>query len=97
MELKKRNAIAVADTKFSHETTLVTADGFEIKQGDLIKIKGEYGVKFKFWSFTTNTESGASWIDCFETYRGASGSFRSFAVDRLKRIPQRGKRAKRVV
>lgn len=95
--MRKRKEAEVLQTKFSHEPIFVTPDGFEIKQGDLIKIKGEYGVKFKFWSLTTNTETGSVWIDCFETYRGAAGSFRSFRPDRIKRVPKRGKRAKRVV
>ena len=95
--MKKRNAVELAPTKFSYETTYVTPDGFEINQGDLIKIKGEYGVKFKFKHITTNTETGVSWIDCFEVSRGQVGAFRSFYKSQLKRIPQRGKRAKRVV
>lgn len=72
-------------------------DGFEIIRGDIIKIAGEYGVKFKFDSLVTNMETGSKWIDCFEIHRGVSHSYRSFATDRVKRIPQRGKRSKRVV
>jgi hypothetical protein len=69
---------------------------FTIEKGDLIKISGEYGVKFKFVSITTNTETGAFWVDCTETYRGQSGPMRSFTVDRVKRIPKkRGKRVKK--
>ena len=94
--LKKRNVVESAPTKFKHEPTYVTPDGFEINQGDLIKIKGEYGVKFKFKHITTNTDTGSFWIDCFEVARGQVGAFRSFHVDKLKRVPQRGKRAKRV-
>lgn len=81
----------------THESSYVTADGFEINQGDMIKIKGEYGVQFKFWSLTTNHDSGSVWVDCFEVFRGKAGAFRSFRTDRIKRIPKRGKRAKRVV
>lgn len=95
--MKKRNITDPAPTKFSYETTYVTPDGFEINQGDLIKIKGQYGIKFKFSNVTTNTETGVSWIDCFEVSRGQVGAFRSFYKSQLKRIPQRGKRAKRVV
>lgn len=62
---------------------------FVIERGDLIKIAGEYGTKFKFESITTNPANGAVWVDCFETYRGRSGAYRSFTTDRVKRIPKR--------
>lgn len=81
--------------KFSREN-IINVNGFEIVTGDLIKVSGEYGVKFKFDSFVTNLETGATWVDCFEMFRGASAQYRSFKLDRVKRIPQRGKRAKRV-
>jgi hypothetical protein len=71
-------------------------DGFEIVKDDMFKVKGEYGSRFKFYSLTTNIETGAQWIDCFEIVRGQLGAFRSFKSDRIKRIPQKGKRAKRV-
>lgn len=83
-------------TKLTYESVYITTDGFEIKQGDLIKIQGEYGVRFKFHSLTTNADSDSKWIDCFEVFRGQVGAFRSFRPERLKRIPKRGKRAKRV-
>jgi hypothetical protein len=79
-----------------YEPVFITEDGFEIQQGDLIKIQGEYGSRFKFYSLTTNTTSNSQWIDCFEVFRGQVGAFRSFRVEKLKRIPKRGKRAKRV-
>lgn len=86
----------VAPTKFSREDR-VFVNGFEIVRGDLIKVSGQYGVKFKFDSLVTNTETGSQWIDCFEMYRGASCQYRSFNIENVKRIPQKGKRAKRVV
>lgn len=71
-------------------------DGFAVNAGDIIKVKGEYGVKFKFVGITTNTKTGATWVDCFEIFRGRAQQFRAFKEDRIKRVPQRGKRAKRV-
>lgn len=62
---------------------------FTIEKGDLIKISGEYGTRFKFLSITTNTLTGATWVDCIETYRGQSGQFRSFTIDRVRRIPKK--------
>jgi hypothetical protein len=82
--------------KFVRENRVVV-DGFEIVKGDLIKISGEYGTKFKFESLVTNTETGAIWIDCFEVFRNSASAWRSFKPEQIKRIPQRGKRAKRVI
>jgi hypothetical protein len=93
--MRKRTEAPVKPTKF-HREPEVMIDGFVIGQGDLFKVRGEYGIKFKFDSLTTNTETGDQWIDCFEFQRGQVGAFRSFKSDRIKRIPQRGKRAKRV-
>ncbi len=72
-------------------------NGFMISQGDIIKINGEYGSKFKFIGVTTNNLTGASWVDCFEIMNGVSSVFRSFKQERVKRIPVKRKRAKRVV
>jgi hypothetical protein len=72
-------------------------DGFAINAGDIVKVKGEYGVKFKFIGVTTNTLTGSSWVDCFEIFRGKAQQFRAFKHDRVKRVPQRGRRAKRVI
>ena len=64
-------------------------ENFKIERGDLIKIAGEYGTRFKFESVTTNPANGAVWVDCFEMWRGRQGAYRSFSIDRVKRIPKR--------
>jgi hypothetical protein len=64
-------------------------ENFIIERGDLIKITGEYGTRFRFESITTNPKNGATWVDCFEMWRGRQGAYRSFSIDRVKRIPKR--------
>ena len=64
-------------------------ENFTIERGELIKITGEYGTRFKFESITTNPINNAVWVDCFEMWRGRQGAYRSFSVDRVKRIPKR--------
>jgi hypothetical protein len=93
--MRKRIQAEAAPTKFLREPE-TSVDGFVIGQGDLFKVKGEYGSKFKFDSLVTNIETGEQWVDCFEVIRGQSGALRSFKSDRIKRIPQKGKRARRV-
>lgn len=91
---RKKASVTPLETKFSREYS-IEINGFEISRGDIIKISGEYGLKFKFDSIVTNTETGSRWVDCFEMYRGASHSYRSFSIDKIKRIPQKGKRGVR--
>jgi hypothetical protein len=94
--MRRRNPTTEQPTRFEKNPEIML-DGFLITKGDLVKVKGEHGSKFKFQSLTTNLETGAQWIDCFEIQRGQVGAYRSFKSDSIKRIPQRGKRAKRVI
>lgn len=88
MGRRKTEGATLQPTKFSREYS-IEKDGFTIDRGDMIKIRGEYGVQFKFDSLVTNTDTGVQWIDCFEVHRGQVGTYRSFRVDRIKRIPKR--------
>ena len=88
----KRKATKTRATKFSRVYDLEVGN-FVINSGDLIKISGEHGMKFKFHSVTTNTDTGVTWVDCFEVHKRAAGCFRSFRLDRVRRIPvKRGRR-----
>ena len=92
---RRKKVVVIQDSHLVTEPYM-EVDGFPINEGDIIKVKGEYGVKFKFVGVTTNTRTGATWVDCFEIFRGKAQQFRAFKEDRIKRIPQRGKRARRV-
>lgn len=89
--MKKVKATKPQTTKFSKEYELQVGK-FVVAKGDMIKIEGEHGGKFVFESLTTNTENGLVWVDCFEIHKKSLGAFRSFAPERVKRIPtKRGK------
>lgn len=94
--MARRKKTIQSETIFKTEPTF-ELDGFIISYGDTVKVRGEYGSKFKVRGLTTNIETGAQWVDCFELIRGVPSQFRAFKLDRIKRVPQRGKRAKRVV
>lgn len=94
--MPRRKTAPAKETNFVTEPTF-EVNGFEINAGDLVKVVGEYGSKFKVRGLTTNTLTGSQWVDVFELFRGSPQQFRAFKLDRIKRIPQRGKRAKRVV
>tara|TARA_B110000503_G_scaffold84020_1_gene128084 strand:+ start:24223 stop:24507 length:285 start_codon:yes stop_codon:yes gene_type:complete len=93
--MARRKQAVVAPSHFVTEPYM-EINGFPIQQGDIIKVHNEWGVKFKFVGITTNTLTGSTWVDCFEIFRGKAQQFRAFKEDRIKRIPQKGKRAKRV-
>ncbi len=94
--MKKVKSTKPSETFFVRESS-VEVHGFVISRGDIIKIQGEHGGKFKFDSFVTNKISGAQWIDCFEIINGTPSVFRSFRAERIKRIPiRRKKRGSRV-
>jgi hypothetical protein len=76
-------------TPLVKEPQLVLPDGKVIVHGELFKVSGEYGLRFKFESLTRNEKTGSEWVDCFEVFRGRAGAFRSFRSDRIKRIPKR--------
>ena len=90
--MKKVKSVKPGYSKFNKEYQLQVGN-FVIAKGDIIKIEGEHGIKFKFESLTTNTENGKVWVDCFEMQKKVVGGFRSFSPDRVKRIPaKRGKK-----
>lgn len=94
--MKKVRSIKPQETKFTRVYELQVGN-FIIARGDIIKIEGEHGGKFKFDSLVTNTENGMVWVDCFDMHKKSVGAFRSFLPERVKRIPtKRGKRKKNV-
>jgi hypothetical protein len=92
--VNRKTSTHIKPTKF-FKFPEITVDGFVIEKGEIIKIKDEWGMRFKFDSLVTNTSTGAQWIDCFEVYKLRTGCTRSFRLDRVKRIPKRRKRVAR--
>jgi hypothetical protein len=90
--MNRRTLAPVSKTIFSREYEL-QIDTFIISKGDTIKVRGEYGTKFKFHSLVTNTLTGSQWVDCFEIQKGSASAYRSFKIDKIKRIPiKRGRK-----
>ena len=96
MGRRKKFIIPEIAKKYEKQDFAVLPDGKIIEKDELIKIKGEHGLTFKFTDFVTNTENGKQWIDCVEIQRGRLGPIRSFYTDRVKKLPKkRGKRVRR--
>ena len=88
-----RKKAEAKETKFS-KIPEITINGRTISAGDIIKINGEHGNRFKFSSLVTNLETGAQWIDCFEINKNVVSAWRSFKADKIKLIPvKRGRRS----
>ena len=86
--VKHRREALISPTEFSTESSF-ELNGFTITAGDIVKVHGEYGSRFKVCGLTTNGKTGSQWVDCFEIVRGQIGSLRSFKSDRIKRMPKK--------
>jgi hypothetical protein len=90
--VNSKRAALVRETKFE-KIGEILVNGRLIVTGDIIKIHGEHGAKFKFNNLVTNKETGAIWIDCFEMDKTLASAWRSFKPDRIKLIPiKRGRK-----
>ena len=86
-----RKSSAIRETKFERSYKLQVGSRILVP-GEVIKINGEHGAKFKFLSVVTNKETGSTWIDCFELDKNIVSAWRSFKADRIKLMPiKRGK------
>jgi hypothetical protein len=83
-----RKSSTVRETKFERSYELAIGEK-TILPGEIIKVSGEHGAKFKFISVVTNKETGTFWVDCFEITGSQVGAFRSFSVNRIKTIPKK--------
>jgi hypothetical protein len=96
MALKKVSKFKGPDpTAYLDKTYQFEIGNFTIIQGDIIRITGEYGLKFQFDCIVTNTRNGSVWVDCYELDKGRVRMLRAFTIDRIKRIPVRRKRVSR--
>lgn len=98
--MPRRRKRVMRDGPFLRELELVISPTVTIVHGDIIKIDGEHGLRFKFHSLVTNPANGIQWVDCFELEKSRTDrvyvcrAFRSFYPDRVRHIPK--KRARRV-
>jgi hypothetical protein len=66
-----------------------------IVEGEIIKIDGIWGKRFKFKEHVVRTDNGKQWIDCYELERGVTCGLRSFYPERIKTIPIRKNRKRK--
>jgi hypothetical protein len=90
--MSRRKKVEITPTKFFKFPEVTLPGDKIVERGEIIKISGEHGMRFKFDSLVTNTETGAQWIDCFEVHKMRTGCLRSFTADRIRKIPVRRRR-----
>jgi hypothetical protein len=73
---------------FMRTPEMVTEDGKLIENGDIIKIKGQWGTKFIFQALVFNPANSRSWVDCIEMEKGHGSRFRSFYVEDVRYVPK---------
>ncbi len=90
--MNKRRLAPIKETKFERIKEMQIGTRTLIS-GEIIKIAGEYGSRFRFDSLVTNKETGSQWVDCFELSKGVISGWRSFKSDRIRLMPiKRGKK-----
>jgi hypothetical protein len=93
--MARRKRVEIQDP-FIREESFITDQGKTVVRGDIIKIKGVWGSKFKFLHHVTNPKNNVSWVDCIQLEKGVGCGWRSFYPERVKALPKkRGKRVKR--
>jgi hypothetical protein len=95
--VRKKQVVSPFAHLYFREPFYTMPDGRLIERGEVIKIKGIYATKFKFFEYVRRTDTGVDWIDCFELDKGVHCGQRSFRVDRIKPLPKaRRKRKKKM-
>jgi hypothetical protein len=73
---------------YHREPFFIMPDGRVVERGEIIKIKGVYATKFKFFEHVRRIDSDIDWIDCFELEKGIQCGQRSFRCDRVNPLPK---------
>ena len=90
---RKKQVVSPLAHLYHREPTYTTPEGRTIEPGEIIKIKGEWGTKFKFIEYVRRTDDHAKeWIDCYELEKGQLCGYRSFKPDRIKALPKTKRR-----
>jgi hypothetical protein len=92
---RRKKIIIQNNHLYSRTEEYMMPDGRVIEQGEIIKIHGEWGAKFKFKEHVVRTDNGAEWIDCFQIIGGQLAGWRSFKPDRIKPMPKKRRKNKR--
>jgi hypothetical protein len=80
---------------YDRKKDYVLDTGRIISEGEIIKINGVWGTKFRFKEHVIRTDNGKQWIDCYELEKGVNCGLRSFYPERIKPMPIRKRRRRK--
>lgn len=87
---RKKEIVSPLAHLYHREPTFTTPEGRVIEPGEIIKIKGVWGTKFRFKEYVQRTDDNAKeWIDCYELEKGQNCGHRSFRPELIKPLPKR--------
>lgn len=86
---RRKKYVDQSPFRYQREPEYTLESGRKIERGEVIKIAGEHGSKFRFLEHVINLDNGAEWIDCFELRNGVASGWRSFRTDRIKPLPRK--------
>jgi hypothetical protein len=91
---RRKKYVSPIGNKFIRTPYYALDSGRVIEHGEIIKIHGEHGCKFRFLEHVVNSENNVEWIDCFELRQGVVSGWRSFRCDRIKPLPKKRREKK---
>jgi hypothetical protein len=94
---RKKKVVSPFSHLYCYEQTYTTSEGRLIESGEIIKIRGIWGVKFKFVRHVQRTDDNTKeWIDCYELEKGVTCGLRSFYPERIKPLSKKRNKKKTV-
>ena len=95
---RRKKVVSPLAHLYHREPTYTTPEGRTTESGEIIKIKGIWGTRFRFVEYVQRTDDTAKeWIDCFELEKGQLCGHRSFRPDRIKPLPKKRRKRKKNV
>jgi hypothetical protein len=93
---RKKKVVSPNEHLYDRTPEYTLENGRKISEGEVIKISGIWGTKFKFKEHVIRTDNGKEWIDCYELEKGVNCGLRSFYPEKIKPIPTRKRRNKKL-
>jgi hypothetical protein len=93
---RRKKIVSPLESLYDRTPEYTLESGRTITEGEIIKIDGVWGTKFKFKEHVIRTDNGKEWIDCYELEKGVNCGLRSFYPEKIKPIPIRKRRNKKL-
>jgi hypothetical protein len=89
---RKKRVVSPLEHLYDRTSEYTLESGRTVSEGEIIKISGVWGTKFKFKEYVVRTDNGKEWIDCYELEKGVRCGLRSFYPEKIKPMPIRKRR-----